>query len=195
MYSWSVVRECAGAMLGHCPLDVVVAADPGPIDFSDRVAFDPLRYPTLKVPAACVDAVTKLTAHVASLGGAGVDPTVTGYANGAVVAAYAAACARSALAHRDVSLEVACVTFGMPLCVDAHALGAVNVAHTSDAWCMYPTAPSRRTVWLGAKDSAYYAARVLAYFVEPVPTMTVDEYAEHVQAVPVTDEEWHYVRP
>jgi len=195
MYAWSVVRECAGAIVGECPMDVVVAPDPGAVDFSDRAALDPTKYPTLTVPASCVGPVSRLAAHLTSLGAAGVDPTVTGFANAAVVAAYAAACARSALAHRDVRAEVACVTFGMPLCVDACALGAVNVALTSDAWAMYPGAPSRRTVWLGAKDAGYYASRVLAYLVEPVATATAGDYAAAVHEVPMSDEEWHYVRP
>jgi hypothetical protein len=216
------VRQCAAAIAGE-PHDALVAPDPGPVDFSDRVELDAQRYPTLEVPAACAAMVLELAERIvhcaaeeracagaAGAGGAsGADVVVTGLHAAGVVAVYACACARAALAHRGTDARVTCVVFGAPLALDAAALGAVNVALTSDAECMYPAAASRRTVWLGEKDAAYYAARFLAVFVRPVSTATASDYAEAVRgahgahdasaasaaSAAAADDEWHYVRP
>jgi hypothetical protein len=195
MHPWTLVRECAAALVSGGSLGVVVAPDPGEVDFSDLVPLDAYKYPMLRVPAACATEVLKLTAHVVSLADAGLDVTVTGTACAAVVAAYAAACARSALAHRGTKPLVSSIAFGMPLCVDAPALGAVHVALASDARCMYPPGPSRRTIWLGNRGAGHYAARAFAYVIPPDPDAGADAqaYADAVRDAPLADDEWHFV--
>ena len=191
MHPWTLVRECAAALVSGGSLGVVVAPDPGEVDFADLVPLDAYKYPMLRLPAACAADVLKLTAHVVSLADAGLEVTVTGAARAAVVAAYAAACARSALAHKGTTPLVSCIAFGMPLCVDAAALGAVHVALASDSMCM--PGPSRRTIWLGNRGAGHYAARALAYVIPPDSGADAQAYADAVLNAPISDDEWHFV--
>ena len=55
MYEWTTVRECAAAIVGELH-DALVASDPGPIDFTDRVELDAQKHPKLEVPASCAAA-------------------------------------------------------------------------------------------------------------------------------------------
>ena len=193
MHPWSLVRECADAISIGSSLGVVVAPDPGEVNFAHLVALDACKYPLLSLPAACAEGVLKLTDHIVSLAEAGLEVTVTGHANGAVVAAYAAACARASLAHSGTRPLVTCIAFGMPLCIDASALGAVHVAISTDEMCMYPAGPSRRTIWLGARGAAHYAARFLAYMIRPEAGASAADYTAAVYEHPAAEDEWHYV--
>ena len=83
MHPWTLVRECAAALVSGGSLGVVVAPDPGEVDFADLVPLDAYKYPMLRLPAACATDVLRLTAHVVSLADAGLEVTVTGTARAA----------------------------------------------------------------------------------------------------------------
>ena len=83
MHPWTLVRECAAALVSGGSLGVVVAPDPGEVDFADLVPLDAYKYPMLRLPATCATDVLRLTAHVVSLADAGLEVTVTGTARAA----------------------------------------------------------------------------------------------------------------
>jgi hypothetical protein len=178
-------RECALACTGLSQsVRTVVALGPE-LDYSDWAPLDETRFPSLRAPAAAASEIARVARHVEGICEAGLEVYVTGHGDGAVVAAYAAACARATLAHRGRPASVRCVVFGMRLCVDAAALGAVSVVGTHDAPCMACAEHTDAVVWLGPRDVRHYVYRALALvgLAASSRRMDVDEYAEAVLAL------------
>ena len=181
--SFSAVRECALALSGaRASMNIVVAKPVEDVEFGVMEEIDAQKYPALVAPAACVAHIVELAEHIVSMCTAGVEVICTGHSTGAIVAAFATACARSALAHRGVEVFPRCVTFGLPLVFDARALSCMSVVLTTDNASMFPpTLSSTSTIWLGEKDAGYYAARFLAAFVRPVAGASVAQYADAIE--------------
>jgi hypothetical protein len=181
--SVSTVRECAAALSGaRVSMNIVAATEVAAADYAALVEIDARKYPSLVAPASCVAAITVLAEHLVSMCTAGVEAVCTGHASGAVVAAFATACARSALAHRGVETIPRCVTFGLPLVFDARALHCVSIVLTTDNASMFPATLSSNngTIWLGEKDAGYYAARFLAIFARPVAGASIAQYVDAI---------------
>jgi hypothetical protein len=181
--SFSTVRECALALSGaRASMNIVVAKAVDDVEFGVVEEIDAHKYPTLVAPAACIPHIVELTEHIVTMCTAGIEAICTGHATGAVVAAFATACARSALAHRGVEVLPRCVTFGLPLAFDANALSCMSIVLTTDNASMFPpTLSSTSTIWLGEKDAGYYAARLLAAFVRPVAGASVAQYVDAIE--------------
>jgi xanthine/uracil permease len=180
--SIATVRECVSALAGaRGPMNVVTACEVPEVDFGALEEIDAHKYPTLVAPAVCIAPITELAEHLVSMCTAGVAAVCTGYASGAVVAAFATACARSALAHRGVETLPRCVTFGLPLVFDARALVCVSIVLTTDNASMFPaTLSNKGTIWLGEKDAGYYASRLLAVLARPVAGASIALYADAI---------------
>jgi hypothetical protein len=179
------VRECILAVAGLSQsVRTVVALGPE-LDYADWAPVDAARFPTLRAPAAAVAEIARVARHVESICEAGLDVLVTGHADGAVVAAYAAACARASLAHKERAAGVRCVVFGLRLSVDAAALGALSVVGSHDAPCMAACEHTESVWWLGPRDVRHYVYRGLALLGIAASSrrMDVDEYAEAMLAL------------
>jgi hypothetical protein len=180
--SVATVRECVSALGGaRAPMNIVTANEVRDVDFGALEEIDAHKYPTLVAPAACIAPITELAEHLVSMCTAGVAAVCTGFASGAVVAAFATACARAALAHRGVETLPRCVTFGLPLVFDARALVCVSIVLTTDNASMFPpTLSNNGTIWIGEKDATYYAARFLAALARPVAGASIAQYADAI---------------
>jgi hypothetical protein len=180
--SFAIIRECAAARAGaRASMNVVTATSVADVDFGEMAEVDSERYPALLAPEACIPAIADLAEHLVSMCAAGVEPVCTGHGTGAVVAAFASACARSALAHRGVATRPRCVTFGLPLVFDARALSCMSIVLTTDNASMYPASlSSGAAIWIGEKDAGYYAARLLAVFFRPVVGASAAQYVDAI---------------
>ena len=161
---------------------IVVAPNPDALDDleeEEAVALDATRYPGILVPWELRDSIRCVVERVTALGACGA-VTVTGYCVGAAVAAYAAVCARAAVAigsgHEPV---IRSVTFGIPIGTRVPCDTGTHFVSTRHTACMHPCALDTSHVrWVGEKDALYYANRVLGAFVRPVHHEPLDAYVE-----------------
>lgn len=162
---------------------IVVAPNPGIGLVEEPVAFDAMRYPGVLVPCELRGDIQRIVDLVSTLHGA---VTITGYCNGAVVAAYAAVCARACVAlGRGHEPAIRSVTFGIPIDTRVPCDAGTHYVSTRHTASMHPYALDTSHVrWLGEKDALYYANRMLGAFVRPVHNEPLSAYADFIRAGP-----------
>jgi hypothetical protein len=169
-------------------IDVVVVA-PTDVEFEEEcVSLDPSRFPGIFVPNDARGPILKLVDLVCAIENA-KRITVTGFCNGALVAAYAAVCARACVAcKRDSTPDITSVTFGIPVGVRVPSDTGRHYVHTLHTACMHPGSfDTSHITWIGERDSLFYVNRVLSFFVRPVHSESLRAYADALTREPCVD--------
>jgi hypothetical protein len=174
----------------------------------EHVALDATRYPGIVVPADARAVISRLVEMAATIEQHELcECCLTGFCNGALVAAYAAVCARASAACRNPGAEprITSVTFGIPIGARVPSDTGTHYVSTRHTACMHPGAiDTAHVTWLGERDSAYYANRLIAFFVRPAFHASLGEYdacfdegfdgrTQRHEAAVLSDDEWQSV--
>ncbi len=162
---------------------IVVAPNPGHVALEEPVALDAMRYPGVLVPCDLRDSIQRVVDVASTLGARGA-VTITGYCNGAAVAAYAAVCARACVALSEGhEPDISSVTFGIPIGTRVPCDAGTHYVSTRHTASMHPYALDTSHVrWVGEKDALYYANRMLGAFVRPERNEPLSAYADSIRS-------------
>jgi hypothetical protein len=169
-------------------IDAIVVA-PTDVEFAEEcVSLDASRFPGIFVPSDARGAILKLVDLVCAIEHT-KRITVTGFCNGALVAAYAAVCARACVACKGASApEITSMTFGIPVGVRVPSDTGRHYVSTLHTACMHPgSLDTSHITWIGARDSLFYVNRVLSFFVRPVHNESLRAYADELAREPDVD--------
>lgn len=172
---------------------VIVSAWTGQeLTWSAQVHADRAKYRGMMVPRCAKRAVLFLAARIVERARDTGAVIVAGHADGGIVAALAAECARNELAFdactRARRARVRSVSFGAHMRYPTRA--DVRVVCTRDTRALYPCGGSGRFWFVGDRDAAFYARMAMAVlgpFGKRAHSVSMEQYAAAAEPEPVVD--------